>query len=766
MSSHELVFVLAVIFLFSVQHGQVACTNHQGKETLHLLAMVPLDSTRSDETHCLDMGEELIPAANIAAQRINNMSDILPNFSLEIIPAKTDLCSDPSIAEALASFVNYTANPNLRVVGIIGLVCPSALLALSPIASLSTIDILQITSSTSPPNLVTILREGNISRLYQTAPSVTAFNKAIISLMENNSWREISIIRHTESISTQHDFIAGDMVKRIDGHKGINISLYVETASGLDRIINAVKMRGVRIVYATVRDSDARELLCRAYRNDVSWPNYLWILHDHSLEHLLLNNSNCSQVTMQKALNGVVLLQHRVNTNSTRDIDIVDYTYGDFQRLYNESFTSSQSPICNRKPHILSANAMHDSVLAFAQALNRSLPETDLSSYSIGSTSATINIAENLKSVNFRGAGGDISFNAITHTLIADSGVDMYQIFSGKLQDLAYYNGTEITLKNTSALSNISHTFERRFVLLPLPLPVITLIVVGVCTILTTIVLILFIYYRKAPYIKATSPLFSYIILFSCFFLFISAALSAVQYGFTSDKTYGILCLCDQWFFAIGIQAIFATLFIRLLRVSRIFFNYNPVGKAWSDQVLTLCILAIVMGTVIIHIAWTVVEGPAFSKKEDFIYNGEPPYYNVELRCDTARNPIFISFAFAYPAVFMLGVLILAIKTRKVRIDSFKDTKTVNIFVFCSVGILALCIPISLILAESSGSTTMILSFVFREVAIITVAVTCVSLLFIPKIYLAKYVKQIRTTSIGRNSLFSSSGENYVIKRT
>lgn len=750
----------ACILLALVLQVSQAATN------LTLLALVPLGNMDRNVTNCLDLGEELIPAAKIAAQRINDNPNILAGYNLQIVEADTDQCSSPSIATALGSFVKFTTDKELNVVGIIGLMCPSALLGLSPIASLSTIDILHITSSTASPSIITNSRKGEIGRLYQVAPSSTVFNQAVVALMKNESWASISVIRYTDSVSTEHDYIGSDFQRRIGMESGLDITVYSESASGLARFVQNVKTSGMRIIYTSVIKSEAQELLCRAYLTNVTWPNYLWIFHDYSIENLLqaTNTGECSILMMQKALEGVLLIHHDINSDSSRDIDYVNYNYGEYSTLYNEKLQNITSqPICNKEPQILSANALHDSVIAFADALDRSLVmETNISCLGdlgdLEVCEATTKVNTNLQRVDFSGAGGDISFNNKTHELIANSRVNIYQVNDGKLSILAQFDGAII---NFTASLNISYTFDSVIVRLPLALPVITLVIVALCIIATIITLVIFIHYRNSPNIKATSPLISYIILFSCFLLYASVSATATRYGFATGQVYAHLCASEQFFFTVGVQLIFASLCVRLLRVSRIFFNYNPMGVGWSDKVLALYIGTIVLVTVFLMVVWLAIGEFSVGKSVDFIPDDDPPHYEVELSCNAMIQPLFLSLVLGYTGLFMVLVMILAIKTRKVSIDVFKDTKSVNIFVFCSVGILALFVPLSYITEYLNGRIALILSYLFRVTSVIVVAVLCVCLLFIPKIYLALFPSsRPRSKSVGnRSSSFGRSGE-------
>ncbi len=737
----------SAVFILCLQIAGILCTSNATTTTLHLLTLVPLGHENGEATNCLDLGEQLIPTAKIAAQRINANPEFFKNSSikLEIINASINRCSDPSIATSLASLASNTTNEDYNIVGIIGLVCPSSLLSLSPLASLPMFNKLQISSSTTSPSIVGASRKDSVGLLYQIAPSTAVFNRAVLALMKSKSWRNISVIRHTDifSISVEHDNLVRDFRMRIGigEYQELGISVNSETGSGITTFVQAVKNSGVRVIYTSVTVPEARELLCQSYQDNVSWPNYLWIFYDHSLEELLHNTTECSLQMMQRAVEGILLLYHDVSSDPARQIDYAEYTYGEYFKMYNESLAESTRPICNTEPQILSANALHDSVLAFAYALNKTLPEAEnidcLGKIGEIGCPATNILNSYVQSASFMGAGGEIAFNNSTHELIADTRVNIYQVINGALLFLAHFNGS-VTFNVSAELSNFSYTFERMIVRIPLALPVSTLVVSAAFLVITIIVLVLFIYYREAPDVKAMSPFLSYIIVFSCLLLYASVVGAAIRNIIGSRQAYAVLCASEQVFFVLGMQLIFATLCIRLLRVSRIFFNFDPVGETWSDKYLAVYIGITAIITVFLLIIWLAVGDFAAGEDIRFLPSANPPHYTVTLSCSAKHRPVFLALTFGYIVIYMAIAVVLAIRTRKVRIDVFRDTKSVNVFIFCSTGILSLCIPLSFITASLEGVTNMIISYLFLVTSLIAVAVACICLLFLPKIHLAR----------------------------
>ena len=70
--------------------------------------------------------------------------------------------------------------------------------------------------------------------------------------------------------------------------------------------------KAAKIIYASVTATEARELLCESYQRDLHWPEFVWLFHDLSFEDLLESTENCSNDTMLRAVEGVFLLQFRL----------------------------------------------------------------------------------------------------------------------------------------------------------------------------------------------------------------------------------------------------------------------------------------------------------------------------------------------------------------------------------------------------------------------------------------------------------------------
>ena len=95
---------LLVVFL-STQAHQACATN---TTTLRLLVMLSLKTHQEDSawTPRWNRGLELIPAAQLAVDRINQDPTILPGYNLELTELDTGTCDHAYPSDALFQFVH------------------------------------------------------------------------------------------------------------------------------------------------------------------------------------------------------------------------------------------------------------------------------------------------------------------------------------------------------------------------------------------------------------------------------------------------------------------------------------------------------------------------------------------------------------------------------------------------------------------------------------------------------------------------------------
>ena len=91
---------------------------------LYLLNVQPYPG--SEPFASWDRGLDLIPGGHLAAEQINNNSNILPEYKLKIIDIDLEACGRNFISKGLVKFYrefNLVVSKNPCIVGVIGMIC-------------------------------------------------------------------------------------------------------------------------------------------------------------------------------------------------------------------------------------------------------------------------------------------------------------------------------------------------------------------------------------------------------------------------------------------------------------------------------------------------------------------------------------------------------------------------------------------------------------------------------------------------------------------
>ena len=712
MTFYRPVAFLTVILVISVcgESGENETRVDQELTTLHLLTLLPHG----------DGADSLLPAAELAVDKINAKDDLLPGYRLELIAADTEMCNETLITESYISFVKYVASDGpFNVVGVAGMTCATVTQAISPLAGRPDVDLLQISAGELPP---TFTNNQAYPRLYRVISSSAVQNDALLALMDTFKWRNISII--SDSTLIDHTGTANDFIKKVNQNSSLHLnSQKVVTPRSVSDIDYTSAMK---IIYVSTTAEEAWELLCTAYHQGRRWPTYVWILRNLRVEDF--RAFTCENVSVN-VLENVFFTTFKLDANYSVNEQFCGKTHEKCRQDYQNLLENNTI-----------ANALHDSVWAYALALNKSLDKLtsqDLETYGLGKSNVTTIIENNLQTVNFIGALGRISF---TDEREAETTVEILQVRSGEAVEVGNYDphSRKFTLKSSPEPSP-NDTFKKVRRKLHEAAPIVTLTAAGILLVSNTVLLLLYIYQWNKPTIKATSPKVGFLILIGCYTLIGGAMVLGLR---EYIDNFGAMCQAEFWLQALGFQLIYGTLFIRLLRVYRIFgHTFKLPGKLWFDGPLFFVVLLMVFGIALLHLLWSTVD-PLQTLDVEVDFN--PPYNVVGevLLCDT-KDPstffVWYDLHLGYIWITVLLVVIFSLLTRKVKIENLKDTTQVNMFAYISVFTLALCFLFAVAFArihEVTGDLIFLhISFTFEVLTYIFTPLFCQLILFAPKLW-------------------------------
>jgi hypothetical protein len=662
---------------------------------LQILVMLPLnDSTRTETIKKWDRGLEMLPGAQLAVEAVNNNPQLLPGYDLELVEITIDPCIPLEVLTNLNAFIPF-ANDSLEdsTIGILGMFCDKLVRTLSPLAGREEFGLFQLSGS-----MVQRDQERNFHLNFISA-SQMAYYETLFLLMRELEWERVLIVYET-FFNLSHVHNSTSLMENFD--ISFNENYHNATA-----MVHQIRQSEKNIVYLSVGARPAVDLLCAAYDDGVVWPNYMWILEDHSVADLFTyTHDGCTTEKLQEAMQNTMLIRlQREQKNASKELD-VGYSYETYLQQYMDAVNQSSEDLTYNE----FANVMHDSVWAFALALNKSLDTIHASENDnmtvidfirqFGKKQLAYTMENNLRSLLFEGLTGQVYFNNEDHI---EAVVDIDLIFNNTKITIGCYDQLlgNLLLKMPIPIDLPDDKLQNQYKLIPFPVTLLLITVVSLCLALTTILFILFIKYRRYSEIKATSPYLSLLMFLGTYLILsatlIQAILTAERFG-VSPKNDVILssALCGSVITGniIGINLIFSTLLLRMLRVYRIFSHFGRTGKIWSDKVLVVIVLLIVGGDVVLLLIWFFLDPFTMRSVIHYDYHETPPNYEIRQYCTSNNIAVWFALIFGKMGVLFAIVLFLAIKTRKIQRENFKDTKKVNIYIFVTVLIIATLIPV------------------------------------------------------------------------
>ena len=697
-----------------------------------------------------DRGMDVIPAGHLAIEQINNRSDILEGYQLQLIDVDSEACGlNAVITEGVTNVFRELVKPDRQdcIVGVVGLLCSATTKAISPIVSHQKIGgYVQLSSSTAP-----VLSTGEESDLFHIVESSRVFNEATISLMDVYGWSRISIVH--SSLGLFSETVANDFVERINSLSNLELVSRVslsESYEELKETFDTLRDNDARISYWSVDYDESSHLLCEAYRRNSSWPGYIYILREPILSNILnKQTTSCTKEQLLAALDGSFLLQYRLYVdNDTMLCSGVSFSeYKDMYLNKLEEFASRMNVDDFAETDY--ANTLYDQVWAFALALNNSLPSIDsqnlsFSDYRLSSSRPDAPLIssvlkDELKNITFQGATGEINFNQMNES---PTFVDIFQVQNGTPQLIGVYNPFTRNISFTSSdprnmgKAIPSDSFQTRYKLLPVWFRafIVTTQVALFCLITANLLLIL--RWRKTKEIKATSLLLSVQMMVGCYMLcmgpiFLTAAYSVDRSH--SNKLIRAFCIIIN-LTSVGFEVILAPLFFRLLRIQLIFRSKHMtmMSDYWMDKYLFIYALLICAGQIVLLVLWNSISPVTPVIKRTYIQNSitDLPYYDSTMYCTDTASRVWLIVSLSYTIVLLLLLVILAIMTRHIKNQQYKDTKKVNIFIFLVMISIAVTVPLLIFFIDIDNQTGAI---VVEWLAYLSVPLFCQVCIFVPK---------------------------------
>ena len=689
-----------------------------------------------------------LPGLRIARDEVNNRTDMLPGYRIELIVDDIEPCTSFEAGIGLSNLVKHTVNPPCHpVVAVLLLGCSSHTLALSPVAGHDGYDLLQLSSANSPIFRTQFQKFPHLWKFYGSA---TVLADTLLAIMNQYNWTRVGLVYSVESLfySGVAKYVEQAILKG-SNKNSIVFSLGIRGTKSyyLDAAVSHIKDTEATVLVSLLNMRESHALLSKTYQNKLVYPQYIWIHIGKSYD---LYRFWFDLDFVYKTAFGHILLNVNAEMTDESTVLVSNNTFASFAAKYTKDLKELQYP--RRVPRsvfsIVGAK-LYDPMWALALALNNSLPvlknrNLSIDNYTIGQPKITAIIEEQMAKIKFQGAGGWVEFDQYRSVSIP---VKVFWISANRSRPVGIYNPLHSSdfYVDIPASKLPKDTILRvyEYVFISLPVAILLYILTGVVTVFTTVQLILYLHYRHHKVIKATSPCLSLLMFAGCY-LFCAACIVLITCSsfLLSPKVFTALSIVNFLLITNGISLTLITLFVNLLRLNRIFMFWmnKDLGKWWNNLPLSITILLVSIIPDIGLAIFVSVRPPKHSLYIVKFLTESTTIYKVHMRIEPISNYVFIGLAAVYSATFLSMVLCMALRNRKIKMANFNLSGPM--YLLLAVLVMTICLAASgAVLFFVRGQEPIANVILFSLLLIFATA--CQGIFFLPKIHNAAFCLQM-----------------------
>ena len=683
---------------------------------LYLLTLLPYFD---NDTSPITDGAAIIAGAELAVAEINNRSDLLENYRLELIPANGGCILSWKSVISLIDNLYYGGK---QIVGIIGPVCSDAAKAVASLTGKPEIALINVHLASAPE-----LADRSIyPYTFGIYPSTTNCIDSMVALFAYNNWTRAAVLYSRDTLRNYNSFLL--FQEKLNG--AVNLS-FVSPAT-LDYIpLDALRNTYVRVIVSFLRDDTLQRTLCLAYHMGMTYPKYQWIILGDLLEQAPFEyygkSYTCNQTAILNAFNHSLNCYYEINLQP----EVPKYTQLSFVHLFG---------ICGED--LSGCSGLFDAVWAFAVALNNSIEPfqrngLSLSNYTYGREKYTQIIRQQMYWLNFTGlTGGLITFNQ--HDGYISSPRSAVFEITPPVKLVATYSDSDGIQVDQSIAVFVSTNFEEVLILVSLPLAAVFIAVDAIAALLVLGIHFVNTAYRNHKAIKASSTRLNHFAYAGCYLIILASLMYTITETFpVSKRAKSVLCNAFPWALSIGLTLVLGTVTAKTCRLYYIFNSSSKLKKSYlfmmSDAVLSVVIIVLVTLVIGLCTAWTTYDPYQRNVKQTLLPSGDTLIITKVEFCSCKFQIRWITAIIAFQTVFIVLLVLFAYATRhnkKKKKEFQTQTIIVLAYLLTLISVVGGVIYLITVVVKSGVNTSYgILSFLLTSVVYL-----CTILLFIPPV--------------------------------
>ena len=592
----------------------------------------------------------IIPAAQLTVQLLNNRSDILTGYDLNLVEA----VSSCGITDGLINLVPEIFNRRRRrIAGIVGLVCERSTVRISSLLNREDVALINIHLAGTDE----LMDRNRYPYAFGTLGSIENLAAAAVDLMQRNHWYEVVALY--DDRTTYHNSMYINFERRLMDTPDYRITSSVFIASL--RSLTGIQGVEPRIIFLLAGLDDVRRVMCLAYHQGVVYPSYQWVIVDWQPDYfnvsiqVQVGEYICGRNELESALTRAIFWGFRFIPFDRENITDLGISYNDFIANYSMMLNELNSSEISMNEL---ATVYADSIFSMALALNNSIPalaklNMSLENYGFGNTVATNIIAESILDLDFAGVSGRIRFDNKTG-FIVDRDIYFYQV-QGNISEF-----------DSSKWSIIDSNFTEVAVYVHIAITAVNFVIMIPTLCVIVVIHILNVVYRHFETVKASSLHLNHLAYAGVYILFLDILIFAVRTGFpVSEQVYGGLCNADNLLFFTGITLLVGTICVKTWRIYRIFVHYMDPGPFLSSRYLSAFVLMLLGVDILVWILWVAID-----PMRQQTVRGNPGVngtVSVELTCNSEYGLVWLCILTGYQLLIIACAFWLAILSQHVK---------------------------------------------------------------------------------------------------
>uniref|UniRef100_A0A8C1WB68 Gamma-aminobutyric acid type B receptor subunit 1 n=1 Tax=Cyprinus carpio TaxID=7962 RepID=A0A8C1WB68_CYPCA len=694
-------------------------------------------------------GQACLPAAQMALDLVNNRTDILPDYELELI--HYDSMCDPGEATKLLYDLLYTEP--IKIVLMPG--CSSVSTLVAEAARMWNLIVFSYGSS-SPA----LSNRQRFPTFFRTHPSATLHNPTRVRLFQKWGWTKIATIQQTTEVFTS---TLDDLEERVK-EAGIEISVRQSFLTDPAVAVKNLKRQDARIIVGLFYETEARKVFCEVFKEKLYGKKYVWFLIGWYADNWFKIKDpaiNCTVENMTEAVEGHV---------TTEIVMLNPETVRGASNLTSQEFLAQlMSRLGGKNPEetggFQEAPLAYDAVWALALALNRTVAPLRakgwaLEDFNYNNKEITAEIYRALNTSSFEGVSGHVVFDAqgsrMAWTLIE-------QLQGGSYKKIGYYDSTKGNLSwygndkwiglgppadQTKVIEEFRYLSQKLFVSVS--------VFAGLGILLGIVCLSFNIYNSSVRYIQNSQPYLNNMTAVGCVLALAAVFPLGIDGLHIQRSQFPVVCQFRLWLLGLGFSLAYGSMFTKIWWVHTVFTKKDEKKEKrkhlepWKLYATVAVLLAIDVLSLLI---WQIMD-PLHITVEKFTKEAPKEDLDVLIQpllehCSSEKMntwlgkypalthsvhsllsfPVCISVVYGYKGLLLLLGIFLAYETKSISTEKINDHRAVGMAIYNVAVLCMITAPVTMILSSQQDA-----SFAFASLAIIFSVYITLVVLFVPKI--------------------------------